>query len=675
MSRLDNHVRAVQNRLALLRLVEALVWAVLAFAAGFALVIVAERALRYTLPRPVWFVCGGIGVAFFAAMLYAVLRRPSARYAAIAIDEKLGLKEKISTALYVRPSNDPFAVAAVRDAERTAENVVVQSGRYFPLRVPVRATYLAIGMLLLAFGLKAWMPEMDLFGRQARQQRLVEAQMKHDQAKVRVEQALAVVNAVPQSVANDEAIKQAKIDLTNMLNSPIKDTAAANRSAMKAMQDVEEALKQQIEQNAKFAEAQNQAKMVRNLDPGPDQKGPVAEAQREMAKGNITSAIEKLNEVAAKFDKMDAEQQKAAAQQMQQMAQQLQQMAQANPQQAQKMMQQMQQQAQQMMQQMNNGQGPTQQQQQQLQQMMQQAQQGQMPSQQQLQQLGMNQQQAQQMQQQMQQMQAQAQGQQGAQQMAQAAQKMAQAMQQAAQQQQQQGGQQQQGQQQQGQQQQAQGGQQGQQPGQQNGQQQAQGQGQHQMQQAMQQMQQQMQDMEQSMRDMEQMQAAQQDAQAAADQAAGDMNGNGNNQADGQPQPTEEQKKQWGNNTGEWKAGDPNGQFGPGMGGPGQGNGGRAGERPAPFGVKKVVSHSKDDDKGKILAANLIKDNQPIKGKGKLGLQQVAEAAQKEAPDEVDQERVSRQAQSAVKEYFNSMAKEEPAPAPSPAPAPAPAGK
>jgi hypothetical protein len=54
-----------------------------------------------------------------------------------------------------------------------------------------------------------------------------------------------------------------------------------------------------------------------------------------------------------------------------------------------------------------------------------------------------------------------------------------------------------------------------------------------------------------------------------------------------------------------------------------------------------------------------VKDNKPLKGDSKLGLKQVAEAAQKEAADEVDEERVSRQAQSAVKEYFKSMEKDD----------------
>ena len=54
-------------------------------------------------------------------MGYAIWRRPTKYQAAVAIDEKLSLQEKFSTALYIRPSSDPFAAAAVQDAEQTAE--------------------------------------------------------------------------------------------------------------------------------------------------------------------------------------------------------------------------------------------------------------------------------------------------------------------------------------------------------------------------------------------------------------------------------------------------------------------------------------------------------------------------------------------------------------------------
>jgi len=182
------------------------------------------------------------------------------------------------------------------------------------------------------------------------------------------------VNSVPKAMQNDEAIKKARIDLEQMLNQPIKDSAHAERNAMKALQDVKEALKREVEQNAKYAEAKNEAKMMRNVMPAPTEKGPVADAQREMAKGEFTEAINLLEQAVSNFEKMDQKQQQDTVQQMKNLAQQLQQQA-GDPQ---KQQQQMQQQLQNM--------GMNQQQAQQMAQNMQQAAQGNQQAQQQLQQ-------------------------------------------------------------------------------------------------------------------------------------------------------------------------------------------------------------------------------------------------------------------------------------------------
>jgi hypothetical protein len=649
MSRLDSHVLAVRNKLALARFASALAWTLLAFGAAVALVIVVLRAFRFGLPWPAYFFWGGLGASVLAAIIYAMVRRPTPQLAAVAIDKELGLKEKFSTALFIRPhaSQDPFAAAAVRDAEKTADDVNLR--RRFPLGFP-RAAYGTVVMACIA-GLVAWlMPTMDLFGREAAHQKQVAVQQKQAEAEKMVRKALATVEAVPKTVADAEAIKNAKIDLRNLLNQPIKDPQAANRSALKALQDVQQALKQQAEQNARYAEAQNQMKQMKNLAPAPEEKNPVANAQREMAKGEFTEAVNELQKAVSNFDKMSEEEKKQVTQQMQKLSQQLQQMAgdpQKQQQQIQKQLQQLgmnQQQAQQMAQQMQQAaqgnQQAAQQLQQQAQQMMQQMNNGQGP----------NQQQQQQIQQMMQQMQAQMNSTAAAQQMAQAAQQMAQAMQQA---------QQQQGQQANGQQQ----GAQGQQAGGQQG-----------MGQAMQQMQQQLAQLDAAAKDAEAVQAAQQNIQIAEGQAAGNMNGQ--NQGEGG-----DEAKDGG--TGKWDAGDPQ-QVGQGQGGPGIGMGGRGGKAPAPYGVKPEFSSSQDNGKGKILAANLVKDNKPLKGASNLSLKEVAAAAEKEAPEEVDQERVSRQAQTAVKEYFRSFeedagaaASENPAPPqtpPAPAPAPAPTG-
>jgi hypothetical protein len=88
----------------------------------------------------------------------------------------------------------------------------------------------------------------------------------------------------------------------------------------------------------------------------------------------------------------------------------------------------------------------------------------------------------------------------------------------------------------------------------------------------------------------------------------------------------------------------------------------------APFGVKRETSPSQNQKDGRLLASTFIKDNKPLKGEAQAGLREVIAAAEQEAADEVDAERVSRSAQRVVKEYFGSLTEEPTAPAPAPQP-------
>jgi hypothetical protein len=559
-----------------------------------------------------------------SAIVYALYKRPCPREAAVAIDEKVGLKERISTALYVRPAqNDPFARAAVLDAEHTAEQVVVNLGQHFPMRFP-RPVYATIVVALAA--VMAWwlIDPMQLFGREEKQRQQMAQQQKIEAAKKTLEKALATVNAMPAIAQNQETIRLAKAEIQAMLAQPITDPAKATRTAVKALQDVNVALKQQVKSSARYAQAQNEMKLLRSMQAPIEGQGPIADAHRAIAKGEFTAAIDELSKAIENFEKMDQQQQKQAAQQMQQMAQQLQQMA-DNPAQQHKLQQQLQQL------------GMNQQQAQQAQQLMQQAAQGDQQAMQQLQQMaqqmmqqmnngqGPNPQQQQAIQQMMQQMQAQVNAQQQAAQMAQAAQQLAQAMQQAQQAQQ----------------------------GQQN-QPQQQGQQNQQMAQAMAQMQQQLQQMQAAAQDAQQIAAAQAAAQAAQADAHNAMNGNN-------PAAQVDGGGQWNANANLAGNNQQQGQFQPRFAGPnpgGIGAGDRTYKSPAPFGVKPEISPSQDDEKGRILASSLIKDNKPLKGASTEMLKQVAESALKEQTDEVEQERISRQAQRAVREYFSSMEKE-----------------
>jgi len=71
-----------------------------------------------------------------------------------------------------------------------------------------------------------------------------------------------------------------------MLNAPIRDPGKTKRSAARALADVDQALKQAIAKNQDYATAENDAKAFKSMNAAADEKGPVADAQRHLAKAS-----------------------------------------------------------------------------------------------------------------------------------------------------------------------------------------------------------------------------------------------------------------------------------------------------------------------------------------------------------------------------------------------------
>src|SRR3954469_26040268 len=141
MTRLDRHVATVQSKLFLHRFLEALAWTTLVLA-GIVLLGVVVQKLFQVFPDAFptrWVLIFGAFACVAISAGFAFIKKPTRAQAAAAIDERLRLKEKFSTAIYVRPSSDPFAMAAVRDAERTADSV--QLAKQFPVSAPRPALY------------------------------------------------------------------------------------------------------------------------------------------------------------------------------------------------------------------------------------------------------------------------------------------------------------------------------------------------------------------------------------------------------------------------------------------------------------------------------------------------------------------------------------------------------
>jgi hypothetical protein len=652
MSRLDQHVSAVRTRMMLGVWIGALAWAGIVYAIVIGAAILIDKLVQLHLPHEqIWFWVG-VGVTVAVSVAYTIWQRPSPRQAAVAIDERLALKEKFSTALFARSSNDPFAIAAVRDAERTADGVNLQ--RKFPVRVPrVAAGTILAGIIVF---LIAWLfPSFDLFGVKSAQLAKSQAvEQSQQQARDTIHRAILAIDAAPKSVAEKPEIQMAKKELLAMHGAKTVDPERAQSTGQKAIEQVQQAIKQKIQDNQDFAINQEEMKDFKNMAPPADEPGPIADAHRNLSQGKFDQAMQDLSKAVDNFNKMDPKDQDKAAKQMDTLAKAIKQMA-SDP----KVQQNVKQQLQNM--------GANQQQQQQMQNLMQQAAAGNQQANQQLQQMakqlvqqanngnGKNAQQqrqaAQQIQKQIQQMQQQVNAQVNAQQLAGSAQALAAVMKQAAQGgnpgQPKQGGN---GQMANGQQQQPQQ-QPGQQPGQ-NGQQQKQQQ-QQKMAQAAKQMQQQMQQMQAVANDAQQVAAGQQN------QGGQDGQGQGQDGKNGQNGQGQNGNGQQANGQGQQPWGQPqNGQpgNGPNPGGVGAGNN-RPNPTIAPFATKDETDIQQKDEKGKVLASNFVKAGS-LKGDAKMQLHDVLPPTDKDAAEEVGEQRIPRQDQEVVRGYFGNLEKD-----------------
>ena len=615
----------------------ALVWVALA-----CLILIGDRLAALSIPLPAVWVYGGLaGVLFLLAPILAWQRRPDDETIASMIDDRLGLKDSLGTALYVEQVKDNvFAKEVLDTADRAASTARVEQafeirlGRGWGISLPAAAVF---GLLFV------FLPSgLDLFGLEENKTQQEQQQAQSEEVKRKVLQANALLKEVETNESElveadpDDVFKElASLTQRDLTNPEFK------RQTMTKLADVQDKLAA-AEKSKRQQVNQNKNQMSR-LDPGT--RGPADRFADAMRRGDFQAAQKELQRIADSLEGMPDAEKKLLQQQLQNMADQLGQMAEQQAElekQAQEQIKQQleqaglnEQQIQQLQQQGYNQQA--------VQQAVQQAQQAQGQSVQQAQQ------QAQQTAQQVQQLNQQSQNaQQSAQQnsgMCNSFGQMAQSLNQQGQQQQQGQGQQQG---QQGQQQNQQGQQQGQ--GQQGQQQQGQGQQQQQGQfsQGAWQTQQQLQQMAQMQNQMQQMQNAQQQMQQAMQQM---QQGGGQGQQQGQQQ---------GGGQGQQQGQGPGGQQQNQAGGPGgrQGGSGTGGN---PLGQERMAgnhtSYSEYDiqqGQGRVIAS-WQENGEMTAGEATVEFDQAITEARSDAEHAVTEDRVPRRYHDSIKDYFQQL--------------------
>lgn len=331
MNPLDSVVRQARQRLLLNVLLR---WSVRGLLAAAGCAMLAILTVRLFVPAaPLGWLLAGCGLAgLIVTLVGTLMQRPAPLAAAVAVDQAVGLKERISTALLVRQMPDPFARAVVRDAERQAGRIHVAA--HLPVRLPGSWPWSA-ALLCSALLLYLLLPQFDLLaGKDEQAQPQVDLQQVALEKK-QIETALASkVKKIERLARRDPQLKELA-DVLKPLDVPDKPDVQpqdVRREALKQVDKIAETLRKRTEDPQVQAVAELRRRLAtleankgkdevsnlnRALAAGDTQAARQALEQlkkqiRELASRNDPAARAKLAEIQKKLDELAAKLNKLA---------------------------------------------------------------------------------------------------------------------------------------------------------------------------------------------------------------------------------------------------------------------------------------------------------------------------------------------------------------------------
>jgi colicin import membrane protein len=323
MSMLERQVARARRRLNGNLFLERLCTGVLAAAGLWTLTLLVERAFVLGIPINATIWAAGLLALGFALVATRLARVDTLR-AAVAVDAALALKERISTALVLVRDPDPFARAAVADAEQRAGQVHV------PAHLPYRAPGLwpwSIAAVVAAALVGFFMPELNLLaasdepGReQARRDALVERSAIQEDLEAKLGRIREMATANPDLAALAEDLQP--------LEMPDEPTVTPEDVRREATQRIDKVMDKLVEQrDAAGRDALDETKrLLARLSP---QSGQDLAAQlgQALAAGDFQGARQALEKLQQELEATQAQGDAAAQQQLQQMQAQLERLA------------------------------------------------------------------------------------------------------------------------------------------------------------------------------------------------------------------------------------------------------------------------------------------------------------------------------------------------------------
>ena len=328
MDRLHRTLARARRRLWLGQTVRVLGWGALTGLVVAAGLLLTERLAGVSVPG--WAYLATAAAVLIAGPVWAWFRRPSLHQAAATLDARLGLKDRLATALYARQQRHPFAAQVVADANHSAEKADLRRA------VPISAGHgwrYALGMTGIVAALAVFLePGGALLGGDDAKQ----ASAAKDEARATQNDIQQVKASVERIEQNDQQSEKRDLgdlqkQLASLSNRDLTNPGAKKDAAAK-ISKIKERLDEVTESKEKQVQALQNA--MSQLDSG--QQGPADRFENALRRGDYEAAKQALQTMENKIRNGDysAKQKQRLQQQLDQLSKQLNQAAQKAKQQA-----------------------------------------------------------------------------------------------------------------------------------------------------------------------------------------------------------------------------------------------------------------------------------------------------------------------------------------------------
>ncbi len=328
MTELQKQVRHAQRRINSQRFLTASVWS-LAAAFLLAAMAIGVRKIWYLgLDADAWtwgWLGGSVAVGLISAALWTWLSRRGSLEAAIEIDRRFKLKERVSSSLSLSPEESETEIgrALVEDASRRVERIDVRDG--FAVRasrwalLPLVTASIAIALVFL--------PDASKPGDEAG---AASIQVKK-QIKKSAEEAKKKL-AKQRKEAEEKGLKEAS-DLIKKLEQGMDDLSKKEnvdrKNAMVKMNDLAKELKQRRQALSGNDDLRKQLNQLKDMN---IKQGPADRLAKALKDGDFKAALDQIAKLQQQLQhgELTPAQQEQMAEQMKQMQQKLQQIAKAH---------------------------------------------------------------------------------------------------------------------------------------------------------------------------------------------------------------------------------------------------------------------------------------------------------------------------------------------------------